>query len=92
MLKKKLKVIADRFEDRLRYLFGKMTRDGRILLVLSVFVIFCGISIYTTFSTVYSFGKRSGQKQMKIEHINRLELERINKLDSINTLKQKDNE
>jgi hypothetical protein len=48
-------------------------------------LLFGGLSIYMTVSSIYNMGKKSGQ-QTQIEHIQRLELEHTQKADSINQL------
>jgi uncharacterized membrane protein affecting hemolysin expression len=82
MIKKKLTAIGDWLEDGLRSLFGRITPDGRVVIILSMLFVFSAGSIYMTVSSIYNMGKRSG-RQMQIEHIQQLELEQ--KADSINT-------
>jgi hypothetical protein len=47
-------------------------------------LLFGGLSIHMTVSSIYNMGKKSGQEQMQIEHIKRLELEHKQEADSIN--------
>jgi hypothetical protein len=53
-------------------------------------LLFGGLSIYMTVSSIYNMGKKNGQQQMQIEHIKRLELE--HKVDSVKQIKQFDYE
>ena len=71
----------DWLEDNLKSLLGRITPDGRIIIILMMLFLFGGGSIYMTVSSIYNMGKKNGQ-QMQIEHIERLELQQ--KTDSIN--------
>lgn len=83
MIKKKLTAVRDWMEDGLRSLLGRVTPDGRIIIILIMLFLFGGGSIYMTVSSIYNMGKKSGQ-QMQIEHIERLELQQKQQADSIN--------
>jgi hypothetical protein len=82
MIKKKLTAIGDWIDDGLRSLFGRITPDGRITIILIMLFVFSAGSIYMTVSSIYNMGKKSG-RQMEIEHIKRLELEHTQKADSV---------
>lgn len=84
MKKKRLTAIKDWFEDGLRSLLGHITPDGRVIIILAMLFLFGVGSIYTTVSSIYNLGKKSGQQQMEIEHIKRFELEQQQKTYSIN--------
>ena len=86
MIKKKLTAVRDWLEDGLRSLLGRITPDGRIIVILVMLFLFSAASIYITVSSIYNIGKKSGREQMQIEHIKRLELEQQQKADSINQL------
>ena len=86
MIKKKLTAVRDWLEDGLRSLLGRITPDGRIIVILVMLFVFSAASIYITVSSIYNIGKKSGREQMQIEHIKRLELEQQQKADSINQL------
>lgn len=83
MIKKKLTSVRDCMEDGLRSLLGRITPDGRVVLILVMLFLFGVGSIYMTVSSIYNMGKKSG-RQMQIEHIKRLELEYRQEADSIN--------
>jgi hypothetical protein len=83
MIKKKLTAVMDWLEDNLKSLLGRITPDGRIIIILMMLFLFGGGSIYMTVSSIYNMGKKNGQ-QMQIEHIERLELQQKQKTDSIN--------
>lgn len=68
MVKKLFKRINEWLEDGLRGLLGRMTPDHRVILVLTMLLIFGGLSVYMTVSSIYNFGKKSGV-QMEIERI-----------------------
>lgn len=74
MIKKKLNALSDWVDDRLRSLLGRITPDGRVVIILLMLFLFGGGSIYMTVSSIYNMGKSKGQ-QMQIEHIERLELQ-----------------
>lgn len=73
----------DWIEDGLRSLLGRVTPDGRIIIILIMLFLFGGGSIYMTVSSIYNMGKKNGQ-QIQIEHIERLELQQNQQADSIN--------
>jgi len=83
MIKKKLTAVRDWMEDGLRSLLGRVTPDGRVIIILIMLFLFGGGSIYMTVSSIYNMGKKNGQ-QMQIEHIERLELQQKQQADSIN--------
>jgi len=84
MIKKKITAVRDWFDDGLRSLLGRITPDGRIIVILAMLFVFGAGSIYMTVSSIYNMGKKNGQQKMEIEHIKRLELEHQQKADSIN--------
>lgn len=84
MIKKKLIAVRDWFEDGLRSLLGRITPDGRVIIILVMLFVFGAGSVYMTVSSIYDLGKKSGKEQMEIEHIKQLELEYKQKTDSIN--------
>lgn len=88
MLKKLFGKLNEWLEDGLRGLLGRMTPDRRVILVLAMLLVFGGLSVYMTVSSIYNIGKKSGV-QMEIERIEALRLrqeqEQIHR-DSINQL------
>lgn len=92
MIKKKLIDFRDWLEDHLKSLLGEISPDGRITIIIIMLFLFAGGSIYMTVSSIYNMGKKSGQQQMEIEHIKRLEPEQQQKADSINQIKRFDYE
>ena len=83
MIRKFIKTVSDCFEDRMRSILGRITTDGRIIIILLMLFLFGGISIYMSVSSIYNMGKKSGE-QMQIEHIERLNLQSKQKSDSTN--------
>lgn len=82
MVKKKLKIVQDWFEECLRALLARITPDGRIAIII-VMIILSGFgSIFMTVSSIYNMGKKNGRQQVRIEHIKRLELEHKQEKDS----------
>lgn len=85
MIRKLINRIGDWLEDRLRSIVRPLSPDARVIVILMMLLLFSGLSIYMTVSSIYNMGKKSGQ-QMQIEHIQRLELEHMQKADSINQI------
>lgn len=86
MIQRIMKRINEWLEDGLREILGRLTPDGRIILVISMFLVFGGLSIYMTFSSIYNFGKNKAEK-MQIEQIESLKRQLEQQRDSINNLK-----
>ncbi|MBN9303230.1 MULTISPECIES: TraL conjugative transposon family protein [Dysgonomonas] len=86
MIRKIMKQINEWLEDGLRGILGRLTPDRRIILVIAMFLLFGGLSIYMTFSSIYNFGKNKAEK-MRIEQIESLKLQVEQQRDSINNLK-----
>lgn len=84
MLQKIFKNISEWSEDRLRRLTGPLNPDTRVIVIVCMLLVFSGLSIYITISSIYNMGKEKGV-QIQIEHIERLQLQQ--KSDSINHLK-----
>ncbi|MGV8137359.1 MAG: TraL conjugative transposon family protein [Mangrovibacterium sp.] len=86
MIKKFFNKISEWLEDGLRGLLGRLTPDRRVILVLTMLLVFGGLSIYMTVSSIYNFGKKSGV-QLEIERIETLRLrQEQTRRDSINRL------
>lgn len=86
MIRKIMKHINECLEDVLRGILGRLTPDRRIILVIAMFLVLGGLSIYMTFSSIYNFGKNKAEK-MQIEQIESLKLQVEQQRDSINNLK-----
>lgn len=86
MIRKIMNRINGWLEDGLRGLLGRLTPDRRVILVITMFLVFGGLSIYMTFSSIYNFGKNKAEK-MQIEQIESLRLQLEQQRDSINNLK-----
>lgn len=86
MIQKIINRINEWLEDGLRGILGRLTPDRRIILVISMFLVFGGLSIYMTFSSFYNFGKNKAEK-MQIEQIESLKLQLEQQRDSINNQK-----
>lgn len=86
MIRKIMNRINEWLEDGLRSLLGRLTPDRRIILVITMLLVFGGLSIYMTFSSIYNFGKNKAEK-MQIEQIESLRLQLEQQRDSINNLK-----
>lgn len=74
MIKEKISTVKEWMEDGLRSLLGRITPDGRVVIILIMLFVFSAGSIYMTVSSIYNMGKKNGQQQVQIEHIKRLEL------------------
>ena len=86
MIRKFFNKINEWLEDGLRGLLGRLTPDRRAILVLTMLLVFGGLSIYMTVSSIYNFGKKRGV-QLEIERIEILRLQQEQtRRDSINQL------
>ena len=86
MIRKLINRIGEWLEDRLRSIVRPLSPDARVIVILTMLLLFGGLSIYMTVSSIYNMGKKSGQQQMQIEHIKRLELEHKQEADSVKQL------
>lgn len=79
-IKEKLKEWGYAIEDRLKSLCGEITPDKRITVILIMLLLFTIGSLYFSISSIYNWGKESERrKQIQIEHIRSLELEKQQK-------------
>lgn len=87
MVRKIIQRVNEWWEDGLRGLLGRLTPDGRVILIVTLFLFFSGLSIYMTVSGIYNFGKKEG-KRLQIEQIESLKLQQQQR-DSINHFNNK---
>ena len=86
MIRKFINQVNEWLEDKLRSIVRPLSPDARVVVILTMLLLFGGLSIYMTVSSIYNMGKKSGQQQMQIEHIKRLELEHKQEADSVKQL------
>lgn len=86
MVRRKISAFGDWLEDHLRRLCGEITPDKRIIVILTMFLLFTGLSLYFTVSSIYRFGKGQGER-MQIQHIEQLELELRQKQSQLDSVK-----
>lgn len=86
MIRKLINQVNEGLEDKLRSIVRPLSPDARVIVILTMLLLFGGLSIYMTVSSIYNMGKKSGQQQMHIEHIKRLELEHKQEADSVKQL------
>lgn len=84
MIRKLINRVSEWLEDRLRSIVRPLSPDARVIVILTMLLLFGGLSVYMAVSSIYNMGKRSGKQQIRIEHTGRLELEHTQKTDSIN--------
>lgn len=77
----------DWVDERLRRMCGRITPGKRLAVILVMFLLFGGLSIYITVSSIYNIGKRDGQR-LQIKHIRQFPL---HDSDSINLLNRLNN-
>ncbi len=87
MIREYMVKIEDWVDDHLRRLCGRITPEKRLIVLLTMFLLFGIASVYIFVSAIYTIGKNEG-RQIEIEHMQMLELQ---KRDSINQLKIYDN-
>ena len=90
MIRKLINKVTDWWEDSLRSLFGRLTPDRRVILIVIMLMTFSGLSVFISFSSVYNLGKDQGEK-MKVDHIERLQLELKKMRHETDSLKQPNN-
>lgn len=73
MIGKFIVKVQDWADEKLRRLCGCITPDQRVVIILVMFVVFGGLSVYMTITAIYNIGKSDG-RQLGIEHIDRLQL------------------
>ena len=74
MIRKLINKVTDWLEDSLHSLFGRLTPDRSVILIVIMLITFSGLSVFISFSSVYNLGKDRGEK-MQMEHISRLQFE-----------------
>lgn len=84
MIRKIIQRINEWLEDRLRSLVRPLSPDARVIVIVSMLILFSGLSIYMTISSIYNLGKDKG-KELQIEQIETLKLQQQQR-DSINNL------
>lgn len=75
MIRDKIKAVTDWLEDSLRSLCGSMSAERRLVVLLTLFILFAALSLYVTASAFYNLGKDAGE-QIQIRHIEGLMQER----------------
>ena len=83
MIRKIIQRVNEWLEDILRGLLGRMTPDRRVILIVTMLIVFSGLSIYMTVSSIYHFGKDKGER-LQIEQMETLRLQLEQQRDSIN--------
>ncbi|NDV66085.1 TraL conjugative transposon family protein [Bacteroides sp. 224] len=86
MIRKIIQRVNEWLEDRLRSLIRPLSPDARVIVIVTMLIVFSGLSIYMTVSSIYNLGKGKGE-QMQIEQIETLKLQvEQQQRDSINNL------
>lgn len=76
-MKKKIRKLGYWIEDKLKDLCGEITPDKRLTVILIMLLLFTLLNLYFTFTTIRNWGQeRERRNQIKIEHIEGLELEK----------------
>ena len=84
MLRNIIQNVSEWLEDRLRRLVGPLSPDKRVIVIVTMLILFSALSIYMTVSSIYNFGKDKG-RNLEIQRIETLKLEtEQQKKDSIN--------
>lgn len=73
MIGKFIVKVQDWADEKLRRLCGCITPDQRVVIILVMFVVFGGLSVYMTITAIYNIGKSDG-RQLGIEHIDPIRL------------------
>lgn len=83
MIRKIINHVNEWLEDRLRSLVRPLSPDARVIVIVTMLIVFSGLSIYMTVSSIYNFGKDKG-RELQIEQIESLKLQLEQQRDSIN--------
>jgi len=83
MIRKIIRNINEWVEDRLRRLVSPLSPDARLIVILTMLIVFSALSIYMTVSSIYNFGKDKG-RDLQIEQIESLKFQLEQQRDSIN--------
>lgn len=73
MIGKFIVKVQDWADEKLRRLCGHITPDQRVVVILVMFVVFGGLSVYMTVAAIYNIGKSDG-RELGIEHIDQIRL------------------
>lgn len=84
MIRKIIQRVNEWLEDRLRSIVRPLSPDARVIVIVTMLIVFSGLSIYMTVSSIYNLGKDKG-RELQIEQIETLKLEQQQR-DSINNL------
>lgn len=82
MIRKIIQRANEWLEDKLRSLVRPLSPDARVIVIVSMLIVFSGLSIYMTVSSIYNLGKDKG-RELQIEQIESLKLQQQQR-DSIN--------
>ena len=74
MLQKIIGRVNEWLEDHLRSLVRPLSPDARVIVIVTMLIVFSSLSIYMTVSSIYNLGKDKG-KELQIEQIETLKLE-----------------
>ena len=86
MIRKIINRINEWLEDRLRSLVRPLSPDARVIVIVTMLIVFSSLSIYMTVSSIYNLGRGKGE-QTQIEQIETLKLQlEQQQRDSINNL------
>ena len=83
MIRKIIQRVNEWLEDRLRSIVRPLSPDARVIVIVTILIVFSGLSIYMTVSSIYNLGKDKGQ-ELQIEQIETLKLQPEQLRDSIN--------
>jgi hypothetical protein len=72
--RKRITVIGEQLENRLQQWCGRIPPGKRITVILTLLFLFAGLSLYITFSSLFSFGHDEKEK-LNFKHIEGLQLE-----------------
>jgi hypothetical protein len=87
-----LQGLWDRVDYGIRWACYGISPAGRLIIILTFFLLYGILAVYVTVSSIYNMGKRDAEKEfIELQHIETLKLQQSKK-DSINILNQKEYE
>ncbi|MDT3367550.1 MAG: TraL conjugative transposon family protein [Bacteroidota bacterium] len=83
MIRKIIQRVNEWLENKLRSLVRPLSPDARVIVIVTMLILFSGLSIYMTVSSIYNLGKDKG-RELQIEQIETLKLQQRDSINNLN--------
>lgn len=84
-LREIFKEIGYSISDFLRRICGSLSEDARIVVIISMLLIFTVGNLYFTISTIYNWGRDAGKEIPEMQHIDGLDIIRKDTMNLIDS-------